>query len=130
MDFKNQYLTYSEYKELGGNFEELPFNILEFRARKEIDKYTFNRLQELDTQINEVKMCIFELIPVLDQLKTMSENGGITSENIDGYSVSYDTASVDLIQARQKDISNTIRTYLINCKLEDGTPYMYCGVKR
>ena len=39
MEFNGQYLTYTEYKQLGGTIPiELPFNLLEFNARKCIDK--------------------------------------------------------------------------------------------
>ena len=29
MEFKGQYLTYNEYKSLGGNLNQTPFNLLE-----------------------------------------------------------------------------------------------------
>ena len=38
MTFEGQYLTYAEYTELGGSaIGEMPFNLLEFEARKKID---------------------------------------------------------------------------------------------
>ena len=38
MTFEGQYLTYAEYQELGGSaIGVMPFNILEFEARKQID---------------------------------------------------------------------------------------------
>ena len=43
MTFDNQYLTYSEYQELGGTLAELPFNLLEYESRKIIDEKTLNR---------------------------------------------------------------------------------------
>ena len=54
----------------------------------------------------------------------------ISSENIDGYSVSYvnNASSVSSIIAGKEDsIKDIIYTYLANCKLEDGTPYLYRG---
>ena len=42
MKFKGQYLTYQEYKGLGGTLELTPFNILEFEARRRIDEITHN----------------------------------------------------------------------------------------
>ena len=44
MEFTGQYLTYQEYLALGGTLEEMPFNLLEFDARKRIDKRTLERL--------------------------------------------------------------------------------------
>ena len=59
MEFTKQYLTYEEYQDLGDNLEETPFDILEKKTQKNIDKYTFGRLKDLEEQINEVKICEF-----------------------------------------------------------------------
>lgn len=122
MEFTGQYLTYDEYKALGGNLDQTPFNLLEFEARKEIDKYTFNRLVNLETQKQEVKLCIYNLI---NQISSNQANlNGIASESTDGYSISY--TSQNNAEISQKT-QNIIDTYLINCKLADGTPYLYRG---
>lgn len=122
MEFKGQYLTYDEYKALGGLLDQTPFNLLEFEARKEIDKYTFNRLVNLETQNQEVKVCIYNLI---NQISSNQANlNGIASESTDGYSISY--ASQTSSETSQK-MRKTIESYLINCKLADGTPYLYRG---
>ena len=129
MDFGEQYLTYKEYKELGGGLEQTSFNIIEFEARKEIDKFTFGRLKELDEQINEVKMCIFELISSLDGYsKDTSRNKAIASESTDGYSVSYKNMSSDDTKAKNSELRNIIERYLSDCVLLDGTPYLYRGI--
>ena len=64
MKFDKQYLTYGEYRELKGTLGEMPFNILEFKARKKIDELTLNRLVNLPSQIQEVKLCMLELISI------------------------------------------------------------------
>lgn len=112
------YLTFDEFVELGGRLQEMPFNLLEFEARKEIDKHTFGRIQALEEQCEDVKKCMFKLIEILSK---NNDNKSIKSETIDGYSVSYDSA-ID-------DTQSIIKTYLVNCKLEDGTPYLYRGIK-
>ena len=130
MEIEGQYLTYEEYKALGGLLDLMPFNLLEFEARKEIDKYTFGRLADLEEQVKEVKLCIYNLITELqgyDSDKT--RNKAISSESTDGYSVSYGTLTTATVEARSGQIKNVINTYLSNCKLEDGTPYLYRGVK-
>lgn len=125
MEFKGQYLTYTEYQDLGGTLKEMPFNILEFKARKQVDNMTFNRLVNLEEQNQEVKMCEYELINKLEEyIKTA--DGTKTSESIDGYSVSY--TQID-INERKREYGEIIRNYLGECKLEDGTPYLYCGVE-
>ena len=122
MEFKGQYLTYEEYKSLGGLLDQTPFNLLEFEARKEVDKYTFNRLVNLETQNQEVKLCIYALIEQINSNKANLK--GVASENTDGYSISYvNQNNAEISQKTQ----NIIDAYLINCKLADGTPYLYRG---
>lgn len=130
MEFNNQYLTYDEYKSLGGTLGKMPFNILEFKCRKIVDNLTFNRLTNLKTQIQEVKMCIYDMINISSKYEQTSNKQaqGISSESIDGYSVSYGSISAEQEKARKLELQGCVRDYLIDCKLEDGTPYMYCGV--
>lgn len=130
MDFSEQYLTYNEYLALGGTLDQMPFNLLEFRARQNVDKYTFGRLKDLDSQIQEVKLCIYELINTINSYDAFKgANKGIASENIDGYSISYATPSTNITDAQESEIKGIVKEYLVDCKLEDGTPYMYCGAK-
>lgn len=121
MRFDGQYLTYEEYQSLGGTLDEVPFSILEMTARGMVDERTHNRLKALEHQIPEVKVCMFELIDNMPK----SNTNNITSENIDGYSVSY-AQKTSMEQKRLYD--EIIRSNLIMCQLEDGTPYLYCGV--
>jgi hypothetical protein len=115
MEFNGQYLTYEEFLALGGSLDLAPFNLLEFEARKEIDKRTQGRLINLESQSQSTKMCMFQLINLL-----ISINNGI---EINGNVVNY----------THEQIVNTkveiIRKYLLDEKLEDGTPYLYCGVE-
>ena len=129
MEFEGQYLTYNDYVELGGTLAEMPFNILEFEARQYIDKYTYGRLKELPSQIDEVKMCDYKLISMLDGYKSLEEgNRSIASESIDGYSYSMATVDTNTSSAKNNMVRDIVRTYLIDCKFDDGTPYMYRGV--
>ena len=130
MEFNGQYLTYAEYQGLGGTLSQTSFNLLEFEARQIIDKYTFGRLKELNTQSEEVKLCAFKLIAIENSYKSLEEqNKGKASENTDGYSVTYSTNSSDSIKAKNDEYKELVKTYLVDCKLEDGTPYLYCGAK-
>ena len=113
MEFTKQYLTYEEYQELGGTLEETPFDILELEAQKNIDKYTFGRLKDLEEQINEVKICEYKLIELLDTYNSYNaQNKSVSSENTDGYSVSYSGASENVSKAKINDIKGIIKTYL------------------
>lgn len=114
MEFNGQYLKYNEYLELGGSLPETPFNLLEFEARKEIDKKTQSRLINLKEQTIETKMCVFQLINLY-----MSINNGV---EISGNVINYNKDEI-------ADMTNKIiRKYLIDLTLEDGTPYLYCGI--
>lgn len=129
MEFENQYLTYNEYQDLGGTLSEAPFNILEAEAQFNIDNYTYGRLKKLDTQVKEVKLCIYSLI---SKLKTYAEanarDKSISSENTDGYSISYAGVTTELTKVQNNEVRSTIDNYLGECKLSDGTPYLYMGV--
>ena len=120
--FNNQYLIWEEYRNLGGSLELVPFNPLEFRARKIIDNLTLGRLINLENQVNEVKMCVFELI---NELNLSNENGSKSSESVGSYSVSYSSPNVE---EEKTTIKNIVEQHLSGCKLDDGTPYMYLGV--
>lgn len=132
MTINNQYLTYQEYLSLGGdNIGEMPFNLLEFEARQNVDKYTLGRLKELASQVDEVKLCIYKLVGIIKSYQSLEEqNKALASESIDGYSVTYGNGGngANTESAKSNDLKEIIRTYLIDCKLDDGTPYLYRGV--
>ena len=129
MTFEGKYLTKQEYIDLGGSLmEDLPFNLLEFRSRKEIDNRTQSRLKNLDEQIQEVKLCDFDLINKIEKFINESQRDLTkTSENTDGYSVTYSDVSKEFTDIQNKEIRATIDTYLSECKLDNGIPYLYRG---
>lgn len=117
MDFTTQYLTWENYKELGGTLPESAFKLLEFEARKKVDRETMGRLINLTSQVDEVKLCINKLIGVKNENKST-----IKSESVDGYSVTR-MDKKDL----EKVVNSIIEECLSDCRLEDGTPYLYRG---
>ena len=134
MTFEGQYLTYAEYQELGGSaIGEMPFNLLEFEARRQIDSRTLNRLKNGVNIPQEVKLCEYALINSINEFATstsnISSNGNVASENTDGYSVSYVTADKisEIIKSKQSEIDDIIRTYLLGV-VYNGEHLMYCGV--
>lgn len=124
MNFNEQYLSYAEYRQLGGSLGEMPFNVLELRARRKVDERTLGRLKNLSSQITEVKTCIYQLIESMNRYDSQKAKN-ISSESTDGYSVSYGTTTS---AGESKQYDDIIRDYLLTCQLEDGTPYLYCGV--
>lgn len=129
MEISGQYLEYTEYIDLGGTLDQTPFSILEYNARMKIDERTFGRLKNLDTQPEEVKMCVFSLIGILNGYESYNgTNKNVASESIDGYSVSYVGANKNVNEAMNKEIEDTINTYLSNV-LVDNIPVLFRGVK-
>lgn len=127
MIFNGRYLSYEEYKELGGTLDLMPFNLLEYEARRLIDINTFNRLSNDIPQ--QVKLCEYELI---NKIQSYAEStiGNVASENTDGYSVSYITSDriSEVVKSRKSDLEDTIRTYLLGV-IYNNEHLMYCGVK-
>lgn len=135
MEFKEQYLTYAEYRLLGGSLDITPFNLLEFEARRKIDINTQNRLKGTESSKipQEVKLCVYNLINAINDyassIKSATENGNIASENIDGYSVTYvkSAAIKDIINSKSVELDDIIRTYLLGV-IFNGEHIMYIGV--
>lgn len=134
MDFSGQYLTYDEYRDLGGTLAETSFNLLEFEARRQIDIRTFNRLKNIEDIPQEVKLCEFNLINSIDAyasaINETANNGNVRSENTDGYSVSYSSPSEisDIVKSKNAEFEDTIKTYLLGIII-NGEHIMYCGVR-
>ena len=137
MEFSGQYLTYAEYRALGGTLTENPsFNLLEYEARRMIDMRTQNRLKEVEIEEipQEVKLCEFNLINSIQNytktLEGISNNSGVASENTDGYSISYITSSqiVDIVKSKNSELNDIIRTYLLGV-IFNGEHLMYIGTK-
>lgn len=123
----SQYLTFDEYVELGGTPSESSFPLLEFRARKRIDRMTFSRVQGMAVVPEAVKMCMFSLIATDSKvgLEAQVEKPVVTSFNNDGYSESYGKA----LSAEDADraMSASIRTMLDGVNNDEGVPLLYRG---
>ena len=135
MTFEGQYLTKQEYIALGGSstIGDMPFNLLEFEARRKIDLRTQNRLKDAKIIPQEVKLCEYQLITNIENFinttNSIAENGNIKSENTDGYSISYLSASEisEVIKSKNAELDDIIRTYLLEV-IYNGEHLMYLGV--
>lgn len=133
MEFSGQYLTYEEYRLLGGTLDLMPFNILEYEVRRKIDIRTQNRLKNLDIIPQEVKMCEYRMISSVDSyvksINSIEENGSKTSINTDGYSESYATPMQikEIISSKQVELEDIMRSYLIGV-VANNEHIMYVGV--
>ena len=135
MEFEGQYLTYEEYKGLGGELDLMPFNLLEFEARRRIDIRTQNRLKDVDSGDipQEVKLCEYNLINSINgfasSMTNISNNGNVASFNSDGYSESYITPAQiqDVVKSKSAELDDIVRTYLLGVIFND-QHLMYLGV--
>ena len=132
MNFSGQYLTYQEYKDLGGTLTETPFNLLEYESRKQIDLSTQKRLVDITEIPEEVKLCDFHLINKIQKYTESMESigGNIKSENTDGYSITYMTANEikEIINSKNVELNDIIMTDLFGVVV-NGEHIIYTGVK-
>lgn len=105
MEFSGQYLTYEEYRGLGGTLDLMPFNLLEFGARNQIDLRTKNRLVNESEIPQKVKICLFNLIEKINSYVLTSTSGNIASESTDGYSVSYNQVN-EIIKSKNTELED------------------------
>lgn len=122
------YLTYEEYKGLGGNaVDETAFNRNIDRACGIIDNAIHHRLDNAKEISRKVKACTRDLIEYLAKneeigiVASRSQSAGGVSE-----SESYATKTADDVYG---DIQNILYDYLASEKDEKGTPLLYRGCK-
>lgn len=128
MSFEGQYLTYSEYQSLGGTLDETPFNIAEFYSRREIDLRTLNRLIGVEEIPNEVKLCTYNLINLIDKYRNQNTSNGLASESVGDYSVSYITDYKQIISNKSSEIEDVIIRDLYGV-IVNNEHLIYIGVK-
>ena len=137
MEFSGQYLTYEEYRTLGGTLDLTSFNLLEFESRRKIDIRTQNRLKNISSNDlpQEVKLCIYKMINSISNynktINNVFDRGNVASENIDGYSVSYTTTkeASEIAKSKNAELDDIMREYLINV-IVDGQHIIYLGVDK
>lgn len=120
------YLTYTEYKEIGGTLEETAFNRNIDRACGIIDNATHNRIECMEEVPQKAKALCRDLVEYLAKNDTTeiavtsrSQSAGGVSE-----SESYATKTADDVYG---DIQNMIYDYLLNVTDDNGIPLLYRG---
>ena len=127
MEFEGQYLTYQEYKALGGTLDEMPFNLLEFNARMKIDERTFGRLVDKGQEYKEGIWGIYNMIITLNSYSSYdTQNKAISSESTDGYSISYGTPQKSTTEAKNSELDDIIYKYLYGV-IVNGEHALYIG---
>jgi len=69
------YLTYDDYKELGGKLSENDFRLAERKAQRWLDYFTFDRCKQLDIIPNEVREVLTEFIDRTAAYEAQKEAG-------------------------------------------------------
>ena len=106
MEFSGQYLTYPEYKSLGGTLDIMPFNLLEFEARKKIDNRTLYRLKNVEEISNWKELGLKEKsyirIEIPQRIEPSQLIGKITEipkeQFIKYYKLMIDIFNIDIIE--------------------------------
>lgn len=130
MEFKGQYLTYEDYKGLGGTLNLTPFNLLEFEARRKIDLRTDNRLVNLDYSDipDEVKLCEYKMIDSVIKAYDEQVNRGKSSETVGSYSVTYNNDMKEVIKSKDAELNDLIVSELYGVNVK-GEHILFCGVR-
>jgi hypothetical protein len=126
MEFSGQYLTYEEYRSLGGTLDLTPFNLLEFEARRKVDTRTQNRLKNEKTIPQEVKLCIYNLIGTLETYIN-KQNRNVQSESVGEYSVSYGGNIKEIVESKNAELDDIILNNLYGV-IVNGEHVIYNGV--
>lgn len=134
------YLTYDEYTEMGGTLDETLFDNLRLDAQGYIDWYTFNRLWNEETIPERVKICMYQLIGLLNSQNNIlnpsvsttsgiNVNAEVSTESNDGVSKQYAVFSADMKYTRIKnEITSCVTRYLMGVVNSAGRKLLYRGL--
>lgn len=117
------YATYDFYKNsYGGNaIPEQSFSRVIDKAGRHIDYFTFGRITEGDMETYpSISICACEMAELIYRTGENGPEREKKSENIDGYSVSYVTESVDGESAAdrlKRNLYSIVEMYLLNTGL-------------
>lgn len=114
------FITYEEYKDMGGGLSETAFNLYAYEAERKIYTATHGRAK---TATEAIKRCITRLVGILAKADIAADK--VTSFSNDGVSQSIkDVSAADY----SIEVDNMIREYL-SCEVdENGVPLLYLGV--
>lgn len=126
------YLSYEEYKNLGGTLSETDFKMAEFKARKRIDYLTADRVKamaEAGLVPEAVQLCIVSLVELESKVGAAAQvdNPVVTSFTTDGYTEHYGNA-LSAVEANA-EMDKLVRQLLFGEVDLCGVPLLYRGVR-
>lgn len=123
------YLTYTDYKEIGGTLEETAFNRNIDRACGVIDNATHNRIEYMAEVPQRAKALCRDLVEYLTRYSTSDMVVSSRSQSAGGVSESESYVTKTDVEL-QADIDNMIVDYLMAETDDNGTPLLYRGCMR
>jgi hypothetical protein len=123
------YLTYTEYKELGGTLEETAFIRNIDRACGVIDNATHNRIEHMTEVPQRAKALCRDLVEYLANDFGSSKQVSNHSQSAGGVSES-ESFVIRSIEERAGEIDDMVKDYLLNEVDDNGTPLLYRGCLR
>ena len=72
------YISYDDYKELGGTLSEDAFNILERKAQRTLDTITFDRIKKLDVIPDVVREVLVEFIERMNARENQGDSAEVS----------------------------------------------------
>lgn len=125
-----QYLTYDEYKRMGGELEETEFTTKEQEAEMEINFQTDRRLVT-DTAIpQEVKNLVFDLVDLINRkaVYETSGTGTMLSSSNDGVTATYAKQTAqEFLDGYDGSLKKLITKYLYGLTNQAGESLIYRG---
>lgn len=122
------YLTYDEYKEIGGTVDLTAFNRNIARASGMIDNATFCRIEKMSKVPDNAKHLCRDLIEYLVRnnvtdltVTSRSQSAGAVSES--------ESYAVKTVEEAQEEITRMIYDYLGGCFDDNGNLLLYRGAK-
>jgi hypothetical protein len=123
------YLTYTEYKEIGGTLEEAAFIRNIDRACGIVDNATHNRIECMAEIPQRAKALCRDLIEYLANDFGSSKQVSSHSQSAGGVSES-ESFVIRSIEERAGEIDDMVKDYLLNVVDDNGTPLLYRGCNR
>lgn len=112
----NRYLTYDDYKELGGTLPLDVFSQLERKAQRYLDAITFNRCKCLTVIPDEVREVLTEFVNRMDEYSKQKQNGDVVTQYSNGVEqFSYKTQDEDSFKKELAQLAvDWLPVYLTN----------------
>lgn len=123
------YLTYDQYKDLGGQIPEAAYEIYAARADAIITRMTHGRIRNEDPVRACVRYAAYALTEAIyDDVRQGADGRAITSVSNDGVSVSYASGSLPAAAEQMQRYTGIARLYLEFETDANGVYLLYAGV--